>query len=757
MSEESTKFKVEADLSGVSNAFTQITREMPSFVNSLQTGFMAISNNIGPLADAIINLRKQNEELVKQGQPTKNIFGQIASSLLSWNTAISVGITLLTVYGPKIVEWVSSLVKGKESVSNLSREIGILNDKTKSKDIENSLTKYEELISKLDRAAKGYYNKKDAIDQYNKSFGQSLGITNDVNVAEEKLLKNKKDYLDFLIKEAAAKEVLNDLVKNEIESKKAENIYNEKVNKIEEKYTSGGYHIKYNYTKGGNIASTISPEEQKKIDLQYAKDDYFKNKNILDEQRKTLVKTYNTYQDNLRVSLFDQNDNKPSKDNKSLKEKELTVKDEGESIIKKVIDSTITSIENVKRKLINGGIYNNKDIEKDTEFVLSALNKYKFNIDAFTNDLIKNALLTEEEKIKRLKEYRNQQETFTYDRIYFDYMKKYTGEIPKSRNPIYNKDIPLEQVGKPSNYDDLIAAQEIRVSQYRKFLEIEGLKQEDITTKVIEFRKKSVDDQYKYLLDKEKEFNDEQSKIRLDAMMNQLEVDRKYEEGVGKDKKKQYKEYWTEMNSIVGEASKIGQDFNGVLSNTIAMNDEISSRATTTEAQKRALWEQNKELMIEQAYVSEGMALAQALVNATAPTPDNEATGGLSGILKYAVVAATIWKGISDIERIQNMKYSINPVVPKAPLRYADGGILQGPSHAQGGISTPYGELEGGEIVLNKRVALSLSGLKIASALNQQFGGADFGGTNGSPIKVELTNPHMIQATLTNKVLKKSI
>lgn len=38
-----------------------------------------------------------------------------------------------------------------------------------------------------------------------------------------------------------------------------------------------------------------------------------------------------------------------------------------------------------------------------------------------------------------------------------------------------------------------------------------------------------------------------------------------------------------------------------------------------------------------------------------------------------------------------------------ASTKYAKGGLLQGPSHLNGGIKTPYGELEGNEYVINKR------------------------------------------------------
>ena len=57
--------------------------------------------------------------------------------------------------------------------------------------------------------------------------------------------------------------------------------------------------------------------------------------------------------------------------------------------------------------------------------------------------------------------------------------------------------------------------------------------------------------------------------------------------------------------------------------------------------------------------------------------------------------------------------------------RYANGGVTYGPSHAQGGIPTRFGELEGGEAIINKRsTAMFRNEL---SDLNVAGGGTSFG------------------------------
>ncbi len=68
-------------------------------------------------------------------------------------------------------------------------------------------------------------------------------------------------------------------------------------------------------------------------------------------------------------------------------------------------------------------------------------------------------------------------------------------------------------------------------------------------------------------------------------------------------------------------------------------------------------------------------------------------------------------------------------VLDEAAPEFAKGGILDGPSHAQGGIKTAYGELEGGEAIINKKSTKMFA--PMLSAINEAGGGVKFadGGT----------------------------
>jgi hypothetical protein len=102
------------------NSINQLTREMPAFANSVQTGFMAISNNIPAFFDAINGIKQANAELRAQGEPTRSVLSQLGSAFFSWGTALSVGVTLLTVYGKEMVNFVIDLMKGKNALEAIN-------------------------------------------------------------------------------------------------------------------------------------------------------------------------------------------------------------------------------------------------------------------------------------------------------------------------------------------------------------------------------------------------------------------------------------------------------------------------------------------------------------------------------------------------------------------------------------------------------------------------------------------------------------
>jgi len=93
----------------------QITRESPAFLNSMQTGFMAISNNIPTLVDEIDKLKIKNAKLVSEQKAAIPIWKSLSAAVLSYQTAVSAGILLLTVAGPALIKWISKITQVAEA------------------------------------------------------------------------------------------------------------------------------------------------------------------------------------------------------------------------------------------------------------------------------------------------------------------------------------------------------------------------------------------------------------------------------------------------------------------------------------------------------------------------------------------------------------------------------------------------------------------------------------------------------------------
>ncbi|MFD1255712.1 hypothetical protein ACFQ3S_02805 [Mucilaginibacter terrae] len=76
-------------------ALAAVNGEIPQFTNSLGEGIAAVAGKLPDLVDSMIGLNAQNKELAAKGGKPKSVLSQLAGSMLSWNTAISLGATLL--------------------------------------------------------------------------------------------------------------------------------------------------------------------------------------------------------------------------------------------------------------------------------------------------------------------------------------------------------------------------------------------------------------------------------------------------------------------------------------------------------------------------------------------------------------------------------------------------------------------------------------------------------------------------------------
>lgn len=220
----------------LSNSINQLTREMPAFGNSMQTGFMAISNNLPIFFDEIAKLKKANIELAKSGEQTKSVLKQVAGSFFSIGTALSIGVTLLTLYGPKLFEFIGSMFKASKSTDTLTNSFSKLASATReqNKEVAEETSEYIGLLYQLKLTNAGSKERKELIDKINSTYGTTLQNMQDEIQFQKQLALAVTDYIELkrseytlekneekrqivLQKEANAKERLR-LIKDEIKT-----------------------------------------------------------------------------------------------------------------------------------------------------------------------------------------------------------------------------------------------------------------------------------------------------------------------------------------------------------------------------------------------------------------------------------------------------------------------------------------------------------------------------------------------------------
>ena len=186
-------------------SITQVVRELPAAAVSLNTFFLGISNNIPMVIDEINRLREQNKLLQAEGKPTVSITKSIVKSLFSWNTALVVVLTALSMYGKQIADWVASIFSGKAAVVSMTDALSNI-----AKELEDTNASYGDNIVSLKQLQQEWKNlkttaKKKQWIRDNKSEFDKLGIAvNSVTDAENIFVNNTGAVIKALMLRAKA-------------------------------------------------------------------------------------------------------------------------------------------------------------------------------------------------------------------------------------------------------------------------------------------------------------------------------------------------------------------------------------------------------------------------------------------------------------------------------------------------------------------------------------------------------------------------
>lgn len=198
---------------GLNMSIQQIVRELPAATMGLNMLFLAISNNLPILTDEIKRVKAANEELKKSGQTGVPVWKQLVSSLFSWQSAMMIGITVMSMYGGEIIEWVKSIFKGKDVLDEVTESQEEMTKrleeeqrtrKSAAQSVASLLTEYKKLQKEYE-ALDGNTQRQNKFIKEHKTEFQKLGVAvNDVTDAENLFVKNETAFITSLQHRAMA-------------------------------------------------------------------------------------------------------------------------------------------------------------------------------------------------------------------------------------------------------------------------------------------------------------------------------------------------------------------------------------------------------------------------------------------------------------------------------------------------------------------------------------------------------------------------
>ena len=191
-------------LNGLGLATQQIVREAPSLAMSFNQFFLAISNNIPIFTDAF---KRVKDEMGS----TRIALMQTLKSLFSWQTAMVLGLTLLSKFGNEIIKWAGSVLGFGKAFDAAAEGLKAYNE-TMSKvsgQMAESSAELETYIYVLENGNKTEAEQAEIVQLVNEKYARQIEYLG-LNITDTQSLIDAKDKLiNVLVREAEARGVLN--------------------------------------------------------------------------------------------------------------------------------------------------------------------------------------------------------------------------------------------------------------------------------------------------------------------------------------------------------------------------------------------------------------------------------------------------------------------------------------------------------------------------------------------------------------------
>lgn len=218
---------------GLNVSIQQITRELPALSVSVNTFFLAISNNLPMFVDELKKARIEYELAKKSNQTAIPVFKQVLSSLLNWQTALVVGITLLSSYGGEIAKWVSSLFDARKEIDYLKQLQEDLNKAQKEgvKNAQDEAVKLDILYRAAVNLNKPMGERKKAVEELKRQYPSYFKNMKDEDILVGKATASYRDLAANIIAAAKAKAQVDFLVEQYKERDELQEKYNDLIRK----------------------------------------------------------------------------------------------------------------------------------------------------------------------------------------------------------------------------------------------------------------------------------------------------------------------------------------------------------------------------------------------------------------------------------------------------------------------------------------------------------------------------------------------
>lgn len=188
---------------GLGFAIRNIAGELPNLGISIRTFTQSISNNIGPLSDAIRQAREQNAALRAEGNPTISIGKQIASSIFNWQTAILAAVAAITFLVTAVTKAKGATADSQKAIDKYNKSLENIAENSRSS-AQEEIAHANVLVAVAANTNETMKNRRRAMKELQETYPDRFGSLEKEAILEGKVAEALRLTTQELLNKAAA-------------------------------------------------------------------------------------------------------------------------------------------------------------------------------------------------------------------------------------------------------------------------------------------------------------------------------------------------------------------------------------------------------------------------------------------------------------------------------------------------------------------------------------------------------------------------